>query len=103
MRAIAKANTSRSLEQFEAALKDYQEELGDDIIIQSHVNDMYDEMLQNNLCRIVEPYEVVEIDHIAQLINLPRELVETKLSQMILDKKLLGILDQGAGCLEVFD
>ena len=96
MKAVAKANLNRSLEEFEKALDDFQAELGADVIIQSHVADMNDTMMEKNLCRIVEPYSSIEIEHVAALIKLPRARVEKKLSQMILDKKLTGILDQGA-------
>lgn len=60
-------------------------------------------MLQNNLCRIVEAYSSIEISQVAKLINLPQHEVELQLSKMILDKKLNGILDQGLGCLEIFE
>ena len=45
----------------------------------------------------------MEIEHIAKMIRLDTVQVERKLSQMILDKVIIGVLDQGAGCLIVYD
>lgn len=47
-------------------------------------------MLEKDLCRIIEPYSYVQIDHIARKIGLDKDKVEKKLSQMILDKKFSG-------------
>ena len=54
------------------------------------------------LYRIIEPYSKVQVDYVAGKIGLPRAEVEKKLSQMILDKKFLGILDQETGVLVIF-
>ena len=44
-----------------------------------------------------------QVDHVAEKINLPEAEVEKKLSQMILDKKIQGILDQETRVLIIFE
>ncbi|KAG2359057.1 proteasome regulatory particle subunit [Suillus spraguei] len=80
------------------------EKLSSDPTIRSHLAALYDTLLQQNLLRVVEPYSVVEIDHVAKQDEQGRRTLKpSALSQMILDKVFHGVLDQGRGCLIVFD
>ena len=103
MTAVARAHSNRSLEDYEKALSAYRYELGSDTFIRNHLRRLYDAMLEQNLVKVIEPFSRVEIAHIAKMVGLDTQQVERKLSQMILDKVLTGVLDQGAGCLIVYD
>jgi len=103
MKAVARAHNNRSLEEYEQALHAYRYELGSDRFIASHLRRLYDSMLEQNLIKVIEPFSRVEISHIAQMVGLDVVQVERKLSQMILDRVIIGVLDQGSGVLEVFE
>jgi 26S proteasome regulatory subunit N6 len=102
MKAVALAAKARSLADFQKAVKTYKVQLEDDMIVAKHLTTLYSNMLEHNLCRIIEPYSKVQVDYVASKIGLPKSEVEKKLSQMILDKKFQGILDQETGVLIIF-
>lgn len=99
---IAMAQKNRSLHELEEVLGKRADVLSGDVVVITHLNDLMDSTFAKNLLRLIEPFSVVEVAHVASLIDIPIKKVETKLSQMILDKELLGILDQGNGNLRLF-
>lgn len=103
MRNVAKASQERSISKLKEILIDFENELRADKIIAAHLDKLYDNLLEKNLLRIIEPFSRVQVNHIAALIKLRLDIVEKKLSQMILDKKFDGILSQGQGALILFD
>jgi len=101
--AVAKAHEKRSLEEFQSVKATFKAQLADDPLINRHLDLLYAKLLDANLLKIILPFSCVEVSHVAKLINLPIDQIEEKLSQMILDKKFHGILDQGKGHLIVYD
>lgn len=103
MAAIAGAHEARSLKKFEAVREQYKHQIDEDPIIAYHLADLNETLLEQNINRILEPFSRVEISHVAELMELPLQRTQAKLSEMILDQKLNGTLDQGIGVLIVFD
>merc|ERR1712018_979955 len=103
MKLVAQARKNRSLADFQITVDKYTRELKEDKIVERHLDSLYQTMLEQNLCRIIEPYSIVQVKFVAEKINLPENQVEKKLSQMILDKKFQGILDQETRVLIIFE
>ncbi|NWW73318.1 PSD11 ATPase, partial [Climacteris rufus] len=103
LKCVAQASKNRSLADFEKALTDYKVELRDDPIINTHLAKLYDNLLEQNLIRVIEPFSRVQVNRLLIFLLQFQAEVERKLSQMILDKKFHGILDQGEGVLIIFD
>ncbi len=60
-------------------------------------------MIEMDLKKIIQPYSEVQIDYVANQISLPVDRVLMKLSEMILDEKIRGTLDQGRNCLIIYE
>uniref|UniRef100_A0A670ZRH1 Proteasome 26S subunit, non-ATPase 11 n=1 Tax=Pseudonaja textilis TaxID=8673 RepID=A0A670ZRH1_PSETE len=60
LKCVAQASKNRSLDDFKEALKDYKVELRDDPIINTHLGKLYDNLLEQNLIRVIEPFSRVQ-------------------------------------------
>lgn len=90
MRSLAEAHKERSIKSFQQNIQQFKKgiqlidvyynfsELEDDAVIKSHIKNLYENLLEQNLVRIVEPFSRVQISHVAELIDLPLRVVELK-------------------------
>ena len=102
LRSIESAVKEKSIKLLKENIEKNQEYFKDPII-RYHINNLHNDLLEKNLIKIIKPYSVVEIEFVAKSIGLNYQDVLSKLRQMILDKKINGILDQGKGSLIIYD
>lgn len=93
-KAVAEAVKSSSLLEFKAALDAHHIQ---DPVINQHLQSLYDSLLEQNLVKIIAPYQRVALSVLAGQVQLPVNVVERKLCQMILDKTISAVIDQGDG------
>ena len=62
MKAVAAANKARSLADFQTAVGTFKAQLQEDKIVAKHLDMLYQNMLEQNLCRIIEPYSKVQVN-----------------------------------------
>lgn len=103
MKAVAAAHRASSIHALAEVLDEHKAELADDPVVAGHLGALNEALLERNILRVVEPFSCVQVGHVATLMALPRAQVEAKLSQMVLDRLLRGILDQGSDDLILFD
>uniref|UniRef100_A0A1I7Y4X0 PCI domain-containing protein n=1 Tax=Steinernema glaseri TaxID=37863 RepID=A0A1I7Y4X0_9BILA len=103
MCALASAFKTRSLKKFLQSFETFKKQLDQDPLIKMQFQTLSETMIEKELTRLIEPYSIVEIDHLTRLIQLPKERVEKKLAQMILDQKLKGCINQNSGTITIYD
>ena len=102
LRSVENAVKEKSIKLLKDNIEKYKEYFNDPVI-EFHLSNLNNELLEKNLIKIIKPYSVVEIDFVSKSIGLDYMDVLNKLRQMILDKKINGILDQGKGSLILYD
>ena len=103
LHALAKAYKAKDTHEFNAVGNKYKGSLEGDEYLTRHLSAMEDQLTEAHLLKVIEPYNRVQITFLSDTLRLPADAIEARLSQMILDKKLRGIVDQQHACLVVFE
>lgn len=96
---ISESCKNRDLKKYSEILIEFSDILKSDNFIFSHLEYLYDLLLDSNIIKIIEPYSNVKIDFISNVLGFTNEVVEEKLRKMILDSTINGILDFVNQCL----
>ncbi|SOV82331.1 26S proteasome regulatory subunit RPN6 [Plasmodium sp. gorilla clade G3] len=100
---ISKSYENRSLDIFEKIIKNSLFLINIDKVIYNYLKELYELLLEKNILKIIEAYSCIDLHYIGEKLNLDINKIISKLSEMILDKKLNGTLDQNVGILILYD
>ena len=78
MKRIAAAHKKKSLIDFQQVLNENKAQIEEDKIIAGHVSNLYENLKEQNLMKIVEPYSRIEISYISEIVGLDVATLQKK-------------------------
>jgi 26S proteasome regulatory subunit N6 len=103
MEALSVVYQTRQYKALDKLLSKYPEELTNDTLINDQLEYLQSNLLEHSIKRIIEAYSRVDLQYIAQQLDLDLPLIEAKISSLILDEKLSAMLDHQYGDVIVID
>lgn len=100
---ISKACQDRSLKRYSDLILQNKTVVESDDFLKTHLEYLYDILLEKNILKLIEPYSIVYIDYIAKKLSFSVEEIEKRLRKMILDGNIKGILNHSDMSLVVFE
>ncbi|KAI8462524.1 MAG: PCI-domain-containing protein [Monoraphidium minutum] len=103
MTDLVAAYQGNDIAAFEKVLRTKQRTIMDDPFIRQYVEDLLRNIRTQVLLKLIQPYTQVRLPFISARLNIPAADVERLLVSLILDKKVVGHIDQVNQLLEVGD
>lgn len=97
---VNKCCIERNINSYKALLQSQGHKIRD-TFIEKHLFLLYDRLLEENILKIIEPYNNIYIANIGRIMDLNENIIESKLRKMILDGRVHGILDSVNRCLNL--
>ena len=91
---LTEAYMNHNTSEFQKTMKAYADILMGDPLSSEILHELYDTLVNLRLTQVIEPYSRVEIQHLADIMQLSVDEIEMKLSQLILDKRIHALIDQ---------
>lgn len=95
------AYQNNDIEEFELILKRHRQDIMGDTFIREHIEDLLGNVRTQVLTQLIKPYTKIRIPFISQELNIDCNEVEALLVQCILDKTIVGQIDQKNQLLEL--
>ena len=103
MMELRMAYEANDLAKFERTLRNKQNKILDDPFIMTYVEPLRRRMREQVLLALVRPYQTIRLEFVARELGLAAGDVESLLVDMILDKRIVGKVDQINGFLQLGD
>lgn len=103
MALILEAYKNKDLVALQKIRSEHRPAIQQDQIISNQIRSLYTALLEKNIIKLTKPYTRVQLAYLSAKLGVSVRDLDQKISEMILDGKMNGTLDQGQGNLILFD